>query len=104
LQLDGERLFADMDRYNMGFINVNNFANWVCENCGYHIADEDLPLLEKALDGVNDYRITREGFIDTVSVPQEPEEDDDAPVQSPAKPKEKAKSATKGSKASAQKK
>lgn len=69
LQLDGERLFADMDRYNMGFVNINNFANWVCENCGFHICDEDLPLLEKALDGVNDYRITRAGFIESVSVP-----------------------------------
>ena len=69
-----------MDRYNMGFINVNNFANWVSENCGYSIADEDLPLLEKALDGVNDYRITREGFIDAVSVPQDPEEDEE-PIQ-----------------------
>ena len=70
----------------MGFINVNNFAQWVNENCGYSIADEDLPLLEKALDGVNDYRITREGFIDTVSVPQEEEEEEDnAQVQPPSK-------------------
>ena len=74
-----------MDRYNMGFINVNNFAQWVNENCGYSIADEDLPLLEKALDGVNDYRITREGFIDTVSVPQEEEEEDNEQVQPPSK-------------------
>ena len=69
----------------MGFINVNNFAQWVNENCGYSIADEDLPLLEKALDGVNDYRITREGFIDTVSVPQEEEEEDNEQVQPPSK-------------------
>ena len=36
--------------------------------------------MERALDGVNDYRITREGFIDTVSVPQEPEEDDEQQI------------------------
>ena len=70
-----------MDRYGTGFINVNNFANWVYDNCGYQIADEDLPLLERALDGVNDYRITREGFIETVSVPQDPEEEEEQEVQ-----------------------
>ena len=59
LMLDGERLFEDMDCHNMGFISINAFANWVCENCGFHICDEDLPALESALDGVNDYRITK---------------------------------------------
>ena len=97
-----------MDRYNTGFINVNNFANWVYDNCGYQIADEDLPLLERALDGVNDYRITREGFIDTVSVPQEPEEDDDqadaAAQEQQPKPQQKAeKSQDRGSSAKAKK-
>ena len=58
------------------------------DNCGFSIADEDLPLLEKALDGVNDYRITREGFIDTVSVPQEEEEEDNAQEQPPSKPQQ----------------
>ena len=77
LRIDGARLFDEIDHRNLGFISINNFANWVCENCGFHIADEDLPLLEKALDGVNDYRITREGFMDTVCVPQDPEEDDE---------------------------
>ncbi len=59
----------------MGYISINSFANWVCDNCGFHICDEDLPGLEIALDGVNDYRITREGFIDTVAVPQEEDEE-----------------------------
>mmetsp|Transcript_19561 Transcript_19561/g.26430 ORF Transcript_19561/g.26430 Transcript_19561/m.26430 type:complete len:236 (-) Transcript_19561:438-1145(-) len=93
LQLDGERLFNDMDKYNMGFINVNNFAHWVSDNCGYHIEDGDLPLLEKTLDGVNDYRITREGFVDTISVPQEPEEQEAQAVQ--AKPQQQPKPAPK---------
>ena len=74
LQLDGERLFSDMDQHNMGFISINNFANWVCDNCGFHICDEDLPLLETSLDGMNDYRVTREGFIDTVSTAREEED------------------------------
>lgn len=62
-----------MDRYNQGFISSGQFANWVADNCGYHIADEDLPLLEASLDGSADYRITREGFIETISVPEEEE-------------------------------
>ena len=75
LQLNGERIFNDMDRHNMGYISINNFANWVNENCGFTIADEDLPALETSLDGCNDYRITRDAFIETVSVPAEEEEE-----------------------------
>jgi len=51
LQLDGERLFNDMDRHCMGYISINAFANWVCDNCGFHLCDEDLPGLETSLDG-----------------------------------------------------
>ena len=76
LQLDGERIYLDMDVHNMGFISINSFANWICDNCGFHINDDDLPGLETVLDGSNDYRITREGFIETVSVPPDDEEGD----------------------------
>ena len=65
-----------MDIHNMGFISINSFANWVCDNCGFHICDEDLPGLETVLDGSNDYRITREGFIEMISVPADDEEGD----------------------------
>ena len=58
----------------MGFISINAFSNWVCDNCGFMIADEDLVGLETSLDGCNDYRITRQGFLETVSVPAEEEE------------------------------
>lgn len=74
LRLDGARLFEEMDQRNLGFISVNCFADWVSENCGYNIADEELPGLEVALDGKRDYRITRQGFIEAVSaVSDEPE-------------------------------
>ena len=76
LQLNGERIFNDMDRHNLGYISINNFANWVADNCGYQIADEDLPALETSLDGLNDYRITKDAFIETVSVQPEEEEED----------------------------
>jgi len=81
LQLDGERLYADMDNRQMGYISVHNFAGWVADNCGFHICDEDLPALEKSLDGENDYRITKAGFIETVSVANDEEEDEAAAAQ-----------------------
>ena len=74
--LDGERIFSDMDAQGMGFISINSFANWICDNCGYHICDDDLPGLETVLDGSNDYRITRDGFIETICVPDDGEEGD----------------------------
>ena len=76
-----------MDRHNMGYVSINAFANWVCDNCGFHIADEDLSALETSLDGQNDYRITRAGFIEVVQVPaEEEEEEENAPAQKSATP------------------
>lgn len=67
-----------MDQRGLGYISVHSFAAWVAENCGFHILDEDLPGLEKSLDGANYYRITKQAFIESVSVPKEDEEDDGA--------------------------
>ena len=63
LMLDGERLFKDMDRHNLGYISANNFAYWVEDNCGFCICDEDLLALETSLDGEADYRVNKEAFI-----------------------------------------
>ena len=65
-----------MDQHDRGFISINSFSNWVRDNCGFHINDEDLPGLETILDGTNDYRISREGFIETISVAADDEEGD----------------------------
>lgn len=70
LQLDGARLFDNMDVYNMGFLSINAFANWVSQNCGYNIPDCDLSGLSSALDKNNDYRITKDEFVASVSAPQ----------------------------------
>ena len=77
LQLDGERLYSDMDNRNMGYISVHNFAAWVADNCGYQILDDDLPGLEQSLDGGNYYRITKAGFIEAVSVPNDDDEEEE---------------------------
>ena len=77
-----------MDKNNLGYVTINGFANWVCENCGFHIADEDLPALELCFDDVQDYRICREDFIQTISVHDEA--DEEAPKDKKEKaPKEK---------------
>ena len=81
LQLDGERLYSDMDNRNTGYITVHNFAAWVAENCGFQILEDDLPGLEQSLDGGNYYRITKEGFVDAVSVPNDEEEEEAAAAQ-----------------------
>lgn len=81
LKLDGARIFTDMDRHNLGYVSVNAFSHWVSENCGYTLADEDLPGLADALDGGNEYRISREAFIEAVSA-AEPEEEEPKPAGS----------------------
>lgn len=76
LQLDGDRLFDAMDVYQTGYLSANAFSHWVSQNCGYNIPDADLIGLCRQLDTNNDYRITREEFIASVSVPQQTEEDE----------------------------
>ena len=76
LQLDGDRLFDNMDAYQTGYLSCNAFSHWVSQNCGYKIPDADLLGLCGQLDANNDYRITREEFIASVSVPQQTEEDE----------------------------
>lgn len=75
LQLDGERLFDNMDVYNMGYLSSNAFAHWVSQNCGYTIPDADLPSLSTFLDKNNDYRITKQEFVEAVSAPQDDDEE-----------------------------
>ena len=67
-----------MDRHNLGYISINNFANWVSDSCGFQICDEDMPALETSLDGCNDYRIMKEAFIETISVPADDDEEEEA--------------------------
>ena len=95
LQLDGERLFADLDSRGAGYISVHNFAAWVADNCGFHIVDEDLPGLEQSLDGGNYYRITKAAFIEAVSVPNDDNEEQDDQQQNNASAGAKKKSAAK---------
>jgi len=66
-----------MDKAGNGYISVHNFAAWVSDNCGFHILDEDLPGLEKSLDGGNYYRITKQAFIESVSVPKEEDDEEE---------------------------
>ena len=62
--------------HSRGSVSINVFANWVHKHCGFLIADQDLVGLETVLDGTNDYRISREGFVETISVPADDEEGD----------------------------
>ena len=54
----------------MGYVSTAAFADWVSKNCGYNIPHYDLPGLSTALDKNNDYRISRQEFIDSIAAPQ----------------------------------
>ena len=90
-----------MDRHNAGYVTINGFGNGVRENCGFHIADEDLPALELCFDDVQDYRIGREDFIQTISVQFEEADDEEAPKDK--EPKDKKEKAPKDKKEKAPK-
>ena len=63
-----------MDRFKDGQISEQEFSNWISHNCGYNISREDISILSAALDKNNDYRVTKDEFIASVSAPQD--EDD----------------------------
>ena len=76
LQLNGERIFDEMDQHGRGTVSISAFQNWILDNCGFQISDQDLPDLETVLDGTSDYQISRDGFIETISVPADHVEGD----------------------------
>ena len=84
LQLAGERIFDSMDTYQQGFVSLGQFERWIADNCGFQVKRDDLMALQKSLDANNDYRITRDEFINSVSVVVD-EEDDEQDDQVQAK-------------------
>lgn len=74
LQLDGEKIFDSMDAYRMGSVSTNAFMYWIQDNCCYNLKPEELRSLLSRFDKFNEHRITREAFIDAVSVYVEEEE------------------------------
>ena len=42
LQLDGERLFQDIDSMRVGYFYMNSFSRWVNITCGFMIQEDDL--------------------------------------------------------------
>ena len=74
LQLDAERLFDSMDVYKQGSLSLNIFSNWIQDNCCYNLKQSELVSLQSRFDKNNDYRITKEQFVEAVSALQEEEE------------------------------
>ena len=41
-QLEGERIFEDIDIQRVGYFYSTKFAQWVNHNCAFTLTDEDL--------------------------------------------------------------
>jgi len=76
LQLDAERIFDQIDAHRLGYLSLNVLTNWVSDNCGFNIRNEDLLSLQRSLDRNNDYRIEREEFIKSVAPFAEEQEEE----------------------------
>ena len=63
LQLDGERLFQDIDSMRVGYFYMNSFARWVNINCGFIIQEDDLVNIQARLNRSNAQSVRRDDFI-----------------------------------------
>ncbi len=70
-QLDGERIFQDIDSLRAGYFYINKFANWVSYNCGFTIANEDLAYVQEGLNGGRSQIINKDVFLKRVNPKEE---------------------------------
>lgn len=70
-QLDGERIFQDIDSLSTGYFYINRFANWVSQNCGFTILNEDLPYVQEGLNGGRSQIVNKDVFLKRVNPNEE---------------------------------
>jgi hypothetical protein len=77
LQLDGERLFDNIVRgqYQRDIITHASLSNWIYDNCGYALLNEDVAPLIDSLDRNGNGVVSRAEFVRTVSAYPEEEEE-----------------------------
>jgi hypothetical protein len=50
---------------------MNRFANWVSDNCGFTVNDEDLTFIQEGLSSGNSHCIRKEDFLQRVNANDE---------------------------------
>ena len=85
-QLDGERIFQDIDSLRAGYFYINKFANWVSQNCGFTILNEDLPYVQEGLNGGRSHIVNKDVFLKRVN----PNPNEEAVVSEQAVPESDA--------------
>ena len=73
-QVNGAKIFAEMDSHGMGHITANSFARWVQQNCFFGLTDSDLIALTPVFDPKGQYRFGKGDFLSAVSAPELKEE------------------------------
>jgi len=66
MNLDANLLFDEIDDYKMGHVSSSHLRRWIMNNCNYNVPEEDIFVLQRALDINDDYKITREEFVKSV--------------------------------------
>lgn len=64
-----------LDQYNLGYVSSRVLKNWLSEECGCKLSDDDITLFMSRHDKDGDYRIGRDEFLSEVLAEEEAEED-----------------------------
>eukprot|EP00351_Strombidinopsis_sp_SopsisLIS2011_P006095 CAMPEP_0116874606 /NCGR_PEP_ID=MMETSP0463-20121206/6092_1 /TAXON_ID=181622 /ORGANISM="Strombidinopsis sp, Strain SopsisLIS2011" /LENGTH=125 /DNA_ID=CAMNT_0004518467 /DNA_START=1569 /DNA_END=1946 /DNA_ORIENTATION=+ len=77
LGLKAERLFEELDEYQMGYITGFSLRRWLLVQCSFNIPEQDVRILQDRLDRNSDYMITKQEFLANVAPDGELDEDDE---------------------------
>ena len=65
-QLDGEAIFKNLDQYGLGYFSSRVLRQYMQEECGCKLSDDDITLFMMRHDKDGDYRVGKDEFLSEV--------------------------------------
>lgn len=66
-QLNGERIFEDIDSQRVGYIYTNKLSQWINSNCGFQLVSDDAAYIHAGLSKGDQHVIRRDDFLKSVN-------------------------------------
>lgn len=74
LNIDGDGIYEQIDKYQLGYITLRNLQNWLTETVHFKLNETESRLVLARYDRDGDYKISKFEFVNEINAP--PAEDD----------------------------
>ena len=70
-----------IDEYQLEYISSRVLRNWLSQQCGCKLSDDDLALVLSRYDKDGDYRMSKYEFVQEIEAEEEPEQLDESKLE-----------------------